>query len=108
MVHRFVPFTVFGCGIKIGRGLGSDLFRVEGIVPVSAPVLNSVRFDASDALVKRDPFPFMMARDVLSHVKRKELADAFPNTNRPASSLTQRRNAALPLTSSSMNCFRQK
>lgn len=47
-------------------------------MPVSAPVLNSVRFDASDALVKRDPFPFMMARDVLSHVKRKELADDFP------------------------------
>jgi hypothetical protein len=47
-------------------------------MPVSGPILNSVRFTASDTLVKRDPFPFIIATDVLSNVKRKELLDDFP------------------------------
>jgi hypothetical protein len=47
-------------------------------VAVSAPILNFVRFDAADTLVKRDPFPFIIATDVLSHVRRKELLDDFP------------------------------
>jgi 2OG-Fe(II) oxygenase superfamily len=61
-VARIVPLRVEG----------------EGIVPDSAPILDSVRFEAGDTLVKRDPFAFMIATDVLSNVKRKELLDDFP------------------------------
>jgi hypothetical protein len=41
-------------------------------------VLKSERFDAADTLVKRDPFPFVIAKDILSQSERKALVDDFP------------------------------
>jgi hypothetical protein len=41
-------------------------------------VLKSERFDAADTLVKRDPFPFIIAKDILAPSERESLHEDFP------------------------------